>query len=187
VAPEAGLPSQTGRSKRKVDSTGRRNGAQAMSNSLFGTSNLQTDELARALLLNEVQGEPTPGGLVDALDRVWDKLFARMSRLIASGGAYAILDRSLSLSKRDYHFVNVVNNSQSSVDFSGLRQQVTKQPLSATLDGLAAIIANYVWLLISLIGEDLTMGQLKNIWPNMEILKQARLIPESKNSQEAGE
>lgn len=122
---------------------------------------------ARELLDREVGDRQRTTELAEAAQRICERLHRQLSTLIGSEGVTAVLRRALRMAQDDFPFLKGVEvQPLPNGCLKGLGQSVEAQMASEVRDGLVAIIGNAIWLLVTFIGRDLTLRQLKRIWPN---------------------
>jgi hypothetical protein len=93
--------------------------------------------------------------------RACEKIRRPLSHLVGSAGVKALLGRSLTLAKRDAPALTDVE-----VMDDGSFQALNGDAAAAS----GMIIAHLIQLLITFIGEDLTLRILYDVWPDLELL-----------------
>ncbi len=96
--------------------------------------------------------------------RVWEKLRRPLSNLVGSAGVNTLMQRALTLAKRECPALSGV--------------QVMDDGSLAGLQGDAAkassmLVAHLIQLLVTFIGEGLTLRLLRSTWPQVEDLKES--------------
>lgn len=140
----------------------------------------QTDpavkDLARRLLLLEANpGEHAEGAGGDAL-KVFEKLRSHLSRLVGVAGFQALLARALALAKSETSWLEAVR-VQPDGTLEGFREAARRLPAEAVTDGSAALLAHLLGLLVTFVGEALTLRLVADIWPQAR-LDNVNLSPE---------
>jgi hypothetical protein len=102
-----------------------------------------------------------------AAERVFGKLNKRLAQLITLVGSDALLARAVHLSRAAFPFLGGAQITR------GDDLSILSLPKSAAcensqlVDGLEAVLATLVGLLVSFIGEDLTARILREEWPEV--------------------
>jgi hypothetical protein len=129
-------------------------------------------DLVRRLLRQEAAESQDQEALIAAAERVSDKLCAHLSKRIGQEGFRTLLARALTLAT--VHFPQL-SGVRVGADGSlvGLREVLSQQtPDRETwedaVDGAAALLAHFLGLLITFIGEDLTLRILSTVWPELD-------------------
>jgi hypothetical protein len=98
----------------------------------------------------------------DAAQLVMKRLYQQLAKLLGPAGFDALLARSLVLARRTYPALAGVSvaSAGSLVGLGGSRdERVAQQP------GALAVVAHFIELLVILVGEDLAMVLMRDIWP----------------------
>lgn len=95
-----------------------------------------------------------------------EKLRPHLAILIGRVGFSTLLARSLAFSIADFSWLRRVNvkNDGSFEGFDALGTQVDSHKL---IEGGVEILANLLGLLEAIIGEDLTLGLVRDVWPEL--------------------
>ncbi|HEX5417092.1 MAG TPA: hypothetical protein VFZ25_15620, partial [Chloroflexota bacterium] len=112
-------------------------------------------ELARRLLAAEGDGNASPADLAASTVRVLNRFAPVLDSLIEPIGYEALLRRALHLTRTEWPFllgVRVRVNAEG-VHLPGLVESVRDQDPTTVRDGLVAIVANLIWLLVTFVGE----------------------------------
>ncbi len=119
-------------------------------------------DLVRRLLTLEAEEREGRTSLLDAAERVSDKLRTHLSRRIGQEGFRTLLARALALTKTLFptlHAVRIEENGS----LVGL-------PIDAeSSEAAVALLACLVGLLVTFIGEDLTLRMLGAVWPELDV------------------
>ena len=94
------------------------------------------------------------------------KLHAQLARLVGIAGSQALLSRSLAVAKIETRWladVRVDPNGR----LSGLQDAAAQQPPPAATAGIQNLMAQWIGLLITFIGIDLTTRILSEVWPEI--------------------
>jgi hypothetical protein len=104
--------------------------------------------------------------LAAATLRVSDALAGHLAVLIGTGGVKALTARSLHLVQRNFPWLAEAQQSDPPKDpFERLAACMERQEPSVATEAAAAVLATLGDLLVTLIGETLTMGVLREAWP----------------------
>ena len=121
-------------------------------------------DLARRLLEHEAGDPPGPRSPVDAAANACRKLHDHLAPIIGSDGFDALLTRALALARREYPALKGIHARPGGVlEKDGESSQGASHRDAE--EGLALIIANVHWLLVTFIGEALASRLVGEIWP----------------------
>lgn len=126
-----------------------------------------TRELAQRLLWNEAGGRLGPE-VLPAAERTFGLLRRRLTDLLGQAGFTALLRRALHLAQAEYPILTaLVVGGTAAETLSGLRElEVADATESASIAvALTALLAHLIWLMVTFIGEDLTIRLIDEIWP----------------------
>jgi hypothetical protein len=127
-------------------------------------------DFARRLLLREAGERRSADDLIAAMERGSVSLHAQLAPLVSSAGFDALLGRAVRLTARDFPFLATVTTTTprtSSLD--GLRQAAELRQPEEVERALVAILANFIWLLIIFIGENLGLRKVQEVWPDVPL------------------
>jgi len=126
------------------------------------------DVLASRLLRYEVGGQQGAGPLAAATERVFARLRRRLVVVVGTAGYAALAERSLQLAQER---VPALGDAALTVGADGTLTGGCEFAMAvdapAATDGLTAIVASLIGLLITFIGEDLTDGLVQQAWPEL--------------------
>jgi hypothetical protein len=94
--------------------------------------------------------------------RILMRLREQLAKLIGPAGFDALLERSLVLARRTRP---ALTRGISVADSNPEGLEPSARETSDFDDGSLAIVAHFVELLVALIGEDLALGMLRDLWP----------------------
>lgn len=131
-------------------------------------------DLVRRLLTLEAAGSRDQEALIDAAERASDKLRAHLVKRIGQEGFRTLLARALTLTTAQHPRLSAVRVGSDGA-LVGLRAAVSRgseearddEALGGTLEGAMALVAQLLALLITFIGEDLTLRLLNTVWPEL--------------------
>ncbi len=119
-------------------------------------------DLAKRLLASEVVAANSSGSNIPAVFRVSEKLRRPLSTLAGSTGFHSLLSRALTLAKRtspDLRAVQVKPDGS----LEGLREIGGDEAAEAAV----LLISQLLELLAHFIGESLTLGLVRDVWPDL--------------------
>ncbi len=132
--------------------------------------------LVRRLLTHEAAGSRDLEPLIEAAERVSDKLRAHLSRRIGQEGFRTLLARALALTTAQFPHLSAVRVGADGA-LIGLRAAQGRRTEGAwdrqaqedSVEGAVALIAHLLGLLITFIGEELTLRILSSVWPDFAL------------------
>ena len=98
----------------------------------------------------------------DVAEQVMRRLYQELAKLLGPEGCDALLRRSLVLARREHPALAGVSVSSGGT-FVGL-DNIPREG-TALREGAIAIVSQFIGLLVVLIGEDLAMLLVRDIWP----------------------
>ncbi len=124
--------------------------------------------LARRLLALEAdRNEQAEGTAAAALSAV-ARLRSYLTKLIGGAGFQALLSRALALAKTEAGWLEPVR-VQADATVAGFSEAARQQPPNAAAEGCAALLAQALGLLVTFVGEALTLRLVQEIWPEARI------------------
>jgi hypothetical protein len=124
-------------------------------------------DLALWLLEAEMGDAREPEALLDAAERVCQKLCRRLTRLITVIGYQALLARALHLAKGEFPLLDEVRaGATDDACFDGLRAKTKGVDPVMLRAALTTVLASVIGLLTTFIGEDLTLRLVRDVWPD---------------------
>ena len=127
--------------------------------------------LARWLLTTEMGDADGALAAPKAAERVFGKLNKRLAQLITLVGSDALLARAVHLSRAAFPFLGEAQITRSDDSSVLSLPESAERENSQLVDGLEAVLATLVALLVSFIGEDLTARILREVWPEVAMLQ----------------
>lgn len=125
-------------------------------------------KLAQALFEREATKSGSPDEPVKAIELCCQRLHDRLDRLIGAGGFRALLNRALYLAKEKYAWLQGVGiEDYPGCEFKDLREAVKGKKSATVNEACTLILANVIWLLVTFIGEDITIGLIQEAWPGV--------------------
>lgn|GEM_PF-4071371 len=128
-------------------------------------------DLAWRMLTKDGEPGTSLDDLADALTRVFEKLCAGLVGIVGSAGFEALVGRSLRLARAEFpHLTNVRGTVQGSLfHFDGLRASMVGRSETEMREGTVAVVAWFIWLLSTFIGDGLFRQFIRPIWPDMTV------------------
>ena len=124
--------------------------------------------LARQLLGREAGGSREPEELARAIGRAYRRLHQRLAPLIGPAGYNALFARALHLARAEFPALeDVALDERAETNLVGaVRVAVSStRDLAEPAAALEAILAHFIWLLTTFIGEDLGLRLVREAWP----------------------
>lgn len=120
-------------------------------------------DLARRLLAAEAPDAPA-GTEVQAANLVCERFRPQLATLMGRAGFSALLSRSLALAKADAPLLGAVQ-IQTDGTLQGLEQMAAPVDQMAPTEDGVVLISHLISLLVTFIGENLTLRLVREIWP----------------------
>ena len=136
--------------------------------------------LARALLAQETNCNRHALEAAQIALSVFDRLRSHLSKLVGIAGFQALLARALALATAEVSWLGVVR-VQDDATLVGFREAAQPQPAKAVAAGSEELLAQLLRLLITFIGEALTLRLIQDIWPEAEASAQSKDTEETPN------
>ncbi|MBI2864568.1 MAG: hypothetical protein HYX94_08425 [Chloroflexi bacterium] len=141
-----------------------------------------TDEfrdLARRFLVHEAKGveSPSVGVLADAAERACQKIHQQVADLIGPAGVNALMARALHLAKVDPSLEKgaldgvevAIPSHKDGACLKGLHESVKGRDPAGVSRSLTALLANFIFLLGTFVGQDIAQRQMAQIWPDVQV------------------
>lgn len=144
----------------------------------------QLHNLAKRLLAHEARRAREASGNTEAaaMEAACRRLHKTLMPLISATGLHALMARALKLAKREFpQLAEVATDEASDCSFKGVSDATRGRAAGEASDGFAAILANFIWLLVTFIGEDLTFGFVQETWSDVRL---GSLISEATSGEE---
>lgn len=131
------------------------------------TPNESMRNLAQRLLAVEEANRSATGAHVHEAVRVCDKLRISLTRLAGSDGFASLLRRTLALARAEVPALDRVT-VKPDCSMEGL-EEVAADPAGGGIDAPVAITAHLLGLLVTFIGEPLTLRLVREAWPDASL------------------
>jgi hypothetical protein len=123
-----------------------------------------TRDLARRLLAAEAASQSAADPRVPEAVRVCEKLRVSLTRLAGPDGFSALLRRALALARAEVPALHGITQKADG-SLEGL-EQLAAEAQDVAIDAAVAITAHLLGLLVTFIGEPLTMRLVREAWPD---------------------
>jgi hypothetical protein len=124
--------------------------------------------VAQWLLTAEGVDPERPLAVPAAAERVFGKLSRRLAQLITLVGSDALLARAVHLSRAEFPFLDGMQTTPSADGLTlRLRESAEGVESSQAAEAFEAVLAILIALLISFVGEDLSLRVLREVWPEL--------------------
>ena len=129
----------------------------------------QLRDLALRLFAREAKRSRGPAALAGGMEASCRRLHARLDPLIGGGGFRALLARALHLATKEFPWLDAVSvEEHPACELKGLREAVKGLDAQSVGDAFRLVLANVIWLLVTFIGEDIALGLVREVWPEIE-------------------
>jgi hypothetical protein len=126
------------------------------------------DDLVRRLLRHEAGGAQDAASLAAAVEGACQKLSGELETLVGRGGVAALLGRAVNLTKREFPFLAGVRlQTDAPLSFKALQGSLQGRSPAEAGAASVALLANLVGLLVNLLGEELGLRPVVNVWPDV--------------------
>jgi hypothetical protein len=131
----------------------------------MSTASPEIKDLVRQLLAFEAAHDNSSQARIDVAVQVIEELRMRLIRLAGVDGFRSLLSRALTLAKAEVPSLNVVNvRADGSLEgFDGIEQ---RHEAGAAGQAGIVLVAHLLELLVSFIGEPLTLRLVRDKWPD---------------------
>jgi len=130
-----------------------------------GTPTLQ--QVAHRLITQQVGTSPDPDRVASAAVTVYTQLLGTLSPLLGELGSAALLRRSLRLIETAFPCYTEVRRAESDGLLQAVGVCLRRQAPDIASEASGALLATYLELLATLIGERLTRQLLQEAWPEL--------------------
>jgi len=124
-------------------------------------------QFAHRVVLQEVDPSKTSEEVTAAAVAVQRKLLGTLSPLLGDIGSLALFRRSLKLSEATFPLYSDVRSNDREGLLNALHEILRKQSPNVILTASVALLAAYINLMETFIGEQLTRQLLQDAWPDL--------------------
>lgn len=126
-------------------------------------------ELAQQMLARAAEDDQSPEGLAIAAEHVLSHLYQQLERLVGLTGYEALLRRALFLARVEAPFLQKVKAVllPNDVQLEGLQASIRGNDSAVIRQGLVAVLANFIWLLVTFVGEELALRLIRQACPEV--------------------
>lgn len=132
------------------------------------TSASTLQQMARRLITSQMGPNRQPHELPSVAVRVFETLLTTLSPLVGTFGSQALLGRSLTLTATAFPCYAEVRGAEYAL-LEAVGACLRKQPLDVAMGATVALLATYMELLATFIGEPLTRQLLQEAWPDLHV------------------
>ncbi len=122
-------------------------------------------DFARQLLSHDL-GNGSINDVASAMERWCRALHSRLAPVIGSAAFDALIGRAVKLAARNFAFLND-SSMGANCSADELRQALEGREQEEVTNAAVAILANFLWLLVIFIGENLGLRMVHEIWPDV--------------------
>lgn len=141
-------------------------------------------DFVRRLIVHEAGQAPNHQGLTEAAERVCENLRLHLTKRVGQDGYRTLLVRALTLATVEFPPLSVVRVAADGT-LEGLRPPPSGEPQSResegtgeeTTEGVVILLEHLIGLLITFIGEDLTLRMVSTVWPTLHLDANANDAP----------
>jgi hypothetical protein len=124
-------------------------------------------QLALTVLAQRSESEGTAEGIAAAARRAYDELAHAATPLIGQIGVVALAARALHLAQQEHPWLSQAPESDPANEpFAQVVASASRQDPAMATEGTATVFATLAGLLVTFIGEALTMSLLRKAWPD---------------------
>jgi hypothetical protein len=126
------------------------------------------DDLMRRLLQHEAGGAGDAASPATGLEGACQKLSGELETLVGRGGVAALLGRAVNLTRREFPFLVPARlEPDAPPSLEALHESLRGRSPAEADAASVALLANLVGLLVELLGEDMGLRPVLNVWPNV--------------------
>lgn len=119
----------------------------------------------RRTLLNRAAGATDAGAIAEATLGTWRQIAARLAPVIGGRGVDALFGRSLSLATSSFPWLAVAgDHGDSAALLASLKARFAGRETDVAMEASYTLLATFIELLTTLIGEYLTERLLGSVW-----------------------
>jgi hypothetical protein len=133
----------------------------------LGEGETETRGLAARFLAYE-RGDSVERAEVAAAEMVCSKLRDSLGPVIGDSGVHAVIVRAVKITQAEFPFVRVTATPSQHECLAGLRESLDGNEPEQVAKALTALIANFLAVLDSLLGRELTRRLISSAWPDLD-------------------
>ena len=124
-------------------------------------------DIARRVIHSRYRDAPSLAASADAMQLSCGELYRVLETAMGPAGLQALITRAIKLTARDYPWLAQVKvGNAAGCALSGLTEAAERLDVAEANEGYAALLATIVSLLVTFIGEELTLRFLRLAWPD---------------------
>jgi len=125
-------------------------------------------DLVRRLLEHEAGGARDHASLALAGERACHKLCGELGTLVGRGGAAALFGRASNLAQREIPWLPALrSHADAPLSLAALGESLREREAAEVEAACTLLLANVLELLVNLLGEELGLRPVMNVWPNL--------------------
>jgi hypothetical protein len=125
-------------------------------------------KIATLLVSHETSGNQSSETTTPVAFLTFEKLRPHLATLMGNGGFRSLLSRALVLAKPDVPWLRTVQvKADGSLD--GLEEPLARLDPDEFVKGSVVLLAQLLGLLVAFIGENLTLGLMRDVWPKVPL------------------
>jgi hypothetical protein len=107
----------------------------------------------------------------EAMQSSCGELYRVLDATMGPAGLQALLARAIQIAARDHPWLARVTPGAADCIFPGLTTAAEGVDVDEAITGSAALLATILWLLVTFIGEELTLRFVRRAWPQVSLHK----------------
>ena len=123
---------------------------------------------AMRLIVHEARGNKPSVTKAVADFSTCEKLGPHLATLVGNGGYQALLSRALALAQAEVPWLRAVRVKADGT-LEGVEQHHAQLGPDKFFEGRVVLFAQLLGLLVAFIGENLTLGLVREVWPNVKL------------------
>jgi hypothetical protein len=128
----------------------------------------QARKIATLLIFHETSDDQSSETATPVAFHICEKLRPHLATLMGNGGFRSLLSRALVLAKPEVPWLRTVQvNADGSLD--GPEQPPAPLDPDESIKGSVVLLAHLLGLLVAFIGENLTLGLMRDVWPKVPL------------------
>ena len=128
----------------------------------------QMRDFAERLIAYETRGNKSSDPKTPAAFHVCEKLRPHLALLMGNAGFRALLSRALALANAEVPWLRAVH-VKADGSLEGLGELEAQLEPEEIAEGKVVLVAQLIGLLVAFIGESLTLGLVREVWPKVRL------------------